>query len=391
MLDRMRVLLTCSGAASHFNPLVPFVEAFERRGDDVLVVVPPALAALVETSGHTYRLAADPPSDEVAAIWRRVPALAPKEMSVLVDKEIFGRLNTAALLPTVEDVCTKWHPDLVLREPCEYAAAIAAERAGIRHAQVAISLAEIEASVLTMIAPVLEQYESGIVERITAAPYLTRFPASLDSSRFAMTQRFREDAVGRAQRRREPLPDWWRGDPAPLVYLTLGTVAGGLPIGAAAYRAALGAVAGLGARVLLTVGRTFDAALLEAIPANVHVEAWVPQDEVLAEAAVVVCHGGSGTTFGALAAGVPLVIVPMFADQPVNARLVSAAGAGLVVTRGPGSMDAIREGFSEDVPMLRTAIETVLSTPSYRHAAARIAAEMRALPTVDDVVATFGS
>jgi len=54
----------------------------------------------------------------------------------------------------------------------------------------------------------------------------------------------------------------------------------------------------------------------------VHVEAWVPQADALAAATVVVCHGGSGTTFGTLAAGLPLVIVPMFADQPANARLV---------------------------------------------------------------------
>jgi UDP:flavonoid glycosyltransferase YjiC (YdhE family) len=99
-----------------------------------------------------------------------------------------------------------------------------------------------------------------------------------------------------------------------------------------------------------------------------------------------VCHGGSGTTFGALAAGVPLVIVPMFADQPVNARLVSAAGAGLVVTRGPASMDAIGGGLSDDAPRLREAIEAVLADDSYRQAASLIADEMGALPATDDVI-----
>jgi hypothetical protein len=49
-----------------------------------------------------------------------------------------------------------------------------------------------------------------------------------------------------------------------------------------------------------------------------------PCDAVLPHAALVVCHGGSGSTFGALAAGVPLVIWPLFADQFRNGRAVQA-------------------------------------------------------------------
>jgi UDP:flavonoid glycosyltransferase YjiC (YdhE family) len=390
MLDQMRVLVTCSGAASHFDPLLPFIEALERRGDKVLVIVPPALAAMVEATGTAYRIGADPPTDERAAIWERFPTVSPEEASVLINREIFGRLNTAAMLPTLEDACSRWRPDLVLREPCEYAAAIAADRRGIPHAQVAISFAKLEASCLALVAPVLELYDS-IVGRIHSAPYLTRFPASLDPSPFRVTQRFR-GATDRHPGRREPLPDWWAGDDAPLIYLTFGTVTSGLPIAGAAYHSALEAVTGLPARVLFTIGRTTDRALLGPIPANVHVEAWVAQDEVLANAALVVCHGGSGTTFGALATGVPLVIVPMFADQPVNARLVSAAGAGLVVASPePGSMDAIGSFLADAAPSLRAAIETVLANTSYRQAATRIADEMSALPSIDEVLSTLSA
>ena len=60
--------------------------------------------------------------------------------------------------------------------------------------------------------------------------------------------------------------------------------------------------------------------------------------------AVVVGHGGSGTTFGALAAGVPVVIVPLFADQFANAERVAEAGAALVVEpdrRAAGGMGTL--------------------------------------------------
>jgi len=180
LCSSMRVLVTCSGAASHFSPLVPFIDTLLRRGDEALVIVPPALAATVAPTGYPYRLGADPPAAEEAAIWERFSSVSPAEAAVLANKEVFGRLRTAAMLPALEAACDDWRPDLVLREPCEYAGAIAAERGGIPHAQVAISAARIEASCVSLVAPVLEPYVSRMAERISAAPYLTRFPASLD-------------------------------------------------------------------------------------------------------------------------------------------------------------------------------------------------------------------
>lgn len=372
----MRVLVASTGGAGHFNPLVPFAEA----ADEVLVVVPPELEATVAAAGLPYRIGGQPPPDELARIWDRVPVVSRDEAAVLVNREVFGRLCTAAMLPALERACDEWRPDLVVREPCEYSSAVAAERRGITHAQVAISLAEVEAASLDLAGPVLEPYGDGIVERLRASPYLTRFPASLDPSPFLATHRFSEGGAVR----RGSLPDWWGGSDAPLVYATFGSVTGGLPIAAAAYRATLDAVDGVPARVLLTVGRATDVHALGTIPANVHVEAWVPQEDVLASAALFVCHGGSGTTFGALAAGVPLVLVPLFADQLTNARRVAAAGAALVIE---SDEDVMRTVAPEDAPRIRAAIETALAGASLRRAAERIAGEMRAAPGPGELLA----
>ena len=124
-------------------------------------------------------------------------------------------------------------------------------------------------------------------------------------------------------------------------------------------------------RVLLTVGTEVDPADLGDVPAHVHVEPWVPQGAVMAHAAAMVGHGGSGSTLAAMAAGMPLAVVPLFADQPENADRVAALGAGLRL---------------DDVSGLRAAVDALLEDPSYRSGARAVASEIAALPPVHHAV-----
>ena len=115
--------------------------------------------------------------------------------------------------------------------------------------------------------------------------------------------------------------------------------------------------------------------MIGAIPANVHVEGWWPQEQVMAHAAAMVGHGGFGTTLLGLASGVPMVVVPLFADQPYNARRVEAIGTGIALEGGPAAIDG-----------LRGALQRVLSDDSYRMQARCIADEIADLPSVAESV-----
>jgi UDP:flavonoid glycosyltransferase YjiC (YdhE family) len=87
---------------------------------------------------------------------------------------------------------------------------------------------------------------------------------------------------------------------------------------------------------------------------------------------------------------VPLVVVPIFADQSENADAVSAAGAGLAVKQvGPDQPQIRRLDPAEAAPRIREAIETVLAEPAYRAAARGIADEIAALPIVDAALASL--
>jgi len=170
----MGVLAACSlGGAGDLNPLLPFLAAAHRRGDETLVVGPPALKEMVELTGHPFWVGGEPVEAEVAPIRERLPVASPEEASILGNRDLFGRLATTAMLPGLDRACIEWLPDLVLREPCEYASAIVAGQRGISTAQVAISLAEAEARSITAAAPALEEHRAGLVEELPASPYLT--------------------------------------------------------------------------------------------------------------------------------------------------------------------------------------------------------------------------
>ena len=357
----MRILVTSTGGHGHLGPVLSIADALAGHGHETVFVVPPSAVERVAAAGHAVRLGSAPPPEQAKAFGDRMTELSADDAAVLMNRDYFAGLCAPAMLPAVREAAKEIQPDLIVREPCEYASAIVAAELGVRQAQAAISFAEVESWSLDLAAPALP---ADAVDAIRTGAYLTRFPTSLDPSPFADTRRYRPEPPRPAQ----ALPVWWEDMTRPLVYVTLGTVTGQLPIAQTAYQATLDAVADLPVRVLLTVGRDTDPSVLGPIPANTHVEPWIAQDDVFALAEVVVCHSGSGTVFGALAAGRPLVLLPMFADQPVNAARVTAVGAGITPEPEPGA--------------IRAAIEAVLTDPGYRAAATRIAAELAAAPQV---------
>ena len=300
----------------------------------------------------------------------------------------FAGVATRAALPGVLEIVEDWRPDLVVRESYHFAAALAAERHGIPHARVALGLASTERWVANLAAASVDRLRRTLGlppdpagERLWRSPLLTPVPAGFDDG---PGRRFGAGAAPPAAPA-APLPDAWPNARDPLVYLTFGSVTASLPFFPDLYRAALGALATLPVRVLLTLGEAADPALLEPLPANAHVERWRPQEDVLPHAAAVVGHGGFGTTLGALAHGVPLVVLPLFAgDQWRNAGRVARVGAGISLAGG------VRRVFDLPEPALLAAlpraVEAVLGASPPRRVAGTLAAATAALPPADAAV-----
>jgi len=82
--------------------------------------------------------------------------------------------------------------------------------------------------------------------------------------------------------------------------------------------------------VVMSVGPYFNTLdELPQVPSNFVLRQTVPQLELLRRCAAFVTHGGANSMHEALYLGVPMMVVPAFADQPLNADSVAAVGAGI--------------------------------------------------------------
>jgi MGT family glycosyltransferase len=170
------------------------------------------------------------------------------------------------------------------------------------------------------------------------------------------------------------VPPWIaRLNGAPTVYFTLGSEFN-LESGDLFARVVAG-LCGLPINLVVTVGREIDPEGLGPQPTNVHVERYIPQSLLLPLCSLVVSHGGSGSVIGALAHGLPMVLIPMGADQGLNSGRCEALSVARV-------LDAVA-AKPEDV---REAATTVLADPKYRVAAQRLQEEGNALPATAHAV-----
>jgi MGT family glycosyltransferase len=101
--------------------------------------------------------------------------------------------------------------------------------------------------------------------------------------------------------------------------------------------------------------------LRDRAPANFIVRPRVPQVALLAHMDAVLCHAGHNTVCEALSFGLPLIVAPIRDDQPIVARQVIDAGAGLFMRYGKVTAAAARAGVQE-----------LLREPAYRNGALRL-------------------
>jgi len=384
-----RFLFSVSGGYGHLHPLVPLARALTDAGHAVAFAVSAALRPRIEAAGFTVfpvggTTATDPEYQQFKAQQQTLPVSLATEL--VSYPRLFCGIGARLRTPQLVEIGQRWQPDMLIREAGEYGAVIAAEHLGVPHATVAFTaalqgMALFERAAAAQLDPVRRRW--GLAPDPTLATlyrylHLSYAPPSfslhavgrsvagaIPATTHAIRAQFFDQAQG------ESLPAWITQLPTqPTIYATLGTEVG---TEAEFYPSVLQAII-TGLRdapinLIVTLGRVGDPADFGPQPANVHIERYIPQSLLLRHCDLMVMHGGSNSLLAALDRGLPLVVVPLIADQFFNAHIVQSLRLGQVV-----------QGAQRTPAGIRAAVDSVLANPCYRQNARRLQAEMQALP-----------
>lgn len=365
----VRILFSTTPLDGHFRPLLPLARALRDRGHAVAVATDADWHPHVSAEGFDA-LAAGRAHD---AAWQHVTEAFGDSLATALEHGadevfalLFGEGHANGKAPQLAEAAARWSADAIVHESADLAGPPVAA---------ALGLPSIHHSWGAMLPPAW--FESAAT-RVGAAWEVSGLAPPAMAGVFdglyvdLAPPRFRTDRPPGESVRMRPVspetrtgPPWLRTLGPPLVYVTLGTLFNDPRL----LRTLVGALDGVGSAVV-TTGRDVDPADLGPVPAHVRVERFVPQALVLPHAAAAVGHGGSGSTLGALAHGVPMVLLPRGADQFHVAGCSASAGAAIVLRPDEVTSDSVRE-----------ALTRVLEDETFRHAAAAVRAEIEAMPT----------
>lgn len=363
----MRILFTFIGGVGHVQPLIPVARAAEAAGHTVAVAGSGNQVFALRAAGFT----AFGTSEARARAIEPMPLLKldpEKEDRDL--RENFARRGARRHAAAVLELIRTWKPDAVVRDEVDFGSAIAAARMAIPCATVLVLAAgeflrkEVVAEPLHELRSDYELPPDPELSMLDGDLVLSPFPSSFRSPGSPLPSNafyFRPAAV------MPPHPM----SKTPTVYFTLGTVFNVPEL----YERVLTGLRELPVNAVVTVGEQVDPAVFGPQPAKVRIDRFIPQALLLPRCDLVVSHGGSGSVIGALAHGLPSVLMPLGADQPYNAKRCVELGVARVldpVTATP-----------EDV---RTTVTAVLHDQACRRAAECLQDEINALPAVERTV-----
>ena len=367
----VRILFTTHGAYGHFHPIAPLALAALTKGHDVLVATGPDLTDWVARCG-LRSVAAGPAVDVMNAAVAQL-AVDPARPAM------FHLFSTVAVPPTLADLrrlADEWHPDLVVHEEGEYAAPLLAALEGIpcvTHSWAAPARPAVERQLYReLLGPIWGAHGAPSPPRTSGSLYLDSCPPPYQTDEIGSIEGATSIRPTLFDGPPTPVPPWLENLPRPAAYVTFGTVS--VFSRPEVIRAAVEAIQPLVASVVVTTGpNPRDAVRFSS--ANVHVVDYLPQSRILARVDLVASHGGAGTTQGALAHGLPHLVMPGIApSQQRNAARTEAVGLGLRASLD-GPADGVREAAWE-----------LLADPAFR-AACRVAqASLEQLPSVDDAL-----
>lgn len=378
----MRVLLTTTPTYGHFHPVVPLARALIEAGHAVRVACPTTFRRSVEAAGLSFVAAGSAaiPADLLAELAVARPD-ARRRSRLMLTRVLLG-VQARAMVPDVLNIVDDWHPDLILRDHLEYGGYIAAELRGLPHAStgaVNFPPPALDAAMLDGLAELRAAFDlppdpdgGSLVRYLVLAP-MPRCWAPPDAAipptmHFVRPERFNSSGDERLPTAVGKLPGG-----LPTVHASLGTLHNDVP---GVYEAILDGLRDEALNLVLTIGRERDPADFGQQPDSVVIERYVPHELLLPRCDAMLTHCGLNSIMACLTLGLPMVGVPITADQPRNAERLADLGVAVIV----GPDDRTPEAF-------RDATREVLANTPYRRRAEALRDEIAGMPGSNTSVA----
>jgi UDP:flavonoid glycosyltransferase YjiC (YdhE family) len=371
----VRFLFVCSPGLGHLQPLLPLANAARAAGHEVSVATDAGTASASLALGFPTDIVGFDHGVELRqALKEEKPPRA--DIRIFVFTRFFAGKALEPRLRDIEAKCLPRRPDIIVHEIAEFAAPIAAELAHVPLVTVGFGpLLKPDVAEAGGIAAAPSWRARGLTPPMWGGLYRDLYvdpcPPALQIAEIRELPAVIK--MGRETSRPHSRPDWLGEVRAPLIYVTFGTVSNrdhGI------FRMVLDALSMLPVEVIVTVGENNDPADFGPQPKTTRIFQFVPQDSLLPYCSAVVAHAGAGTLFGALAHGIPLLLLPQSADQFYNAGRASQAGAALSLMPEDASVQAIS-----------TTMRRLLNDLAFVTRARFVSAEMAAMPGPGEALA----
>lgn len=359
----MRMLLMSSAEKGHINPLAGVAQHLKGDGHHVgWLTVPELSPQLMALGVESVTLSDHPPPPplvtcgaELARLVLDPPALRGWIRRLLLDA-------VPSQIEPARQALRRFRPDVVALDGMIYQGVIAAQLEGIPYAGIS--------SALTLLEPPELDFELIRTVRGLAAERRALFARYGLSAEFrtceCLSPRlnviFATDALVGPDAAIPPntilvgpsIPPGPRGDETafpwerlhadrPLVYCSFGSQISWQP---EVFSLVAEAAASLGVQLVVSAGDLAETDFARSLQDDAVVVRYAPQLALVERSAAFVSHGGANSLMEAMYHGVPMVLIPVCNDQPVQAHFLAKAGTGLSLDRRTLSAAAIRKALA---------------------------------------------
>lgn len=377
-----RVLFINGGSEGHINPTIGVVQELISRGEEVVYFCIEAFRERIEETGATVRTFDDQ---------KFIKAFVSGGRNYLLER-INGLLHTADIVvPSVLEQIEGEHFDYIIHDSMFGCGRILAQILKLPAINSCTSFAQTKDSFDDMMEPFFKNIPTEIVKPINdtfqsltekvsekynveiQSPYeVFCNPALLtivyttrefqpDGEAFDPTYKFVGPSI--SSRLTQKDFDFTEIQGKKPIYISLGTV---FNHAIDFYKLCFEALGNTDHAIVMSIGNKTQASDLGGIPDNFIVKNYVPQTDILQYAKLFITHGGMNSTHEGLYYGVPLIVIPQSADQPVIAEQVANIGAGIKLQMQSLTANQLRE-----------AVDHVLSLSSFKKAVANISESLR--------------